>query len=148
MLIKFANAVIAATTNMLRLTQPRAIAVAPTSLLTVPYPISWAVVATATEAVCCHIMDTNAIREHKMSAESTILKTGREGKGFTSLSEPRSSVSSCQPGKVASRAVAITARTIAMILLYHRQFSSVRERMHYTVARKGHAFRRRPTSIH
>ena len=53
--------------------------------------------------------------EMKMRARE-IWETGREGKGLTSRSSPRSSSSSCQPGKVASRMKVMKARTIATIL--------------------------------
>jgi len=43
-------------------------------------------------------------------------ETGREGKGLTSRSEPRSSVSSCQPGNVARRMKQTKARMMATIL--------------------------------
>ena len=43
-------------------------------------------------------------------------ETGREGKGFTSRSEPRSSISSCQPGKVARRMKQTKAKIIATML--------------------------------
>ena len=50
-----------------------------------------------------------------MSARAT-WETGREGKGLTSRSEPRSSISSCQPGKVARRRKHTKARTMATML--------------------------------
>ena len=50
-----------------------------------------------------------------MRARATC-ETGRDGKGRTSASEPRSSTSSCQPGKVARRMKHMNARIMAMIL--------------------------------
>ena len=51
----------------------------------------------------------------KIRARATC-ETGREGKGLTSRSEPRSSVSSCQPGNVARRIKVMKARTMATML--------------------------------
>lgn len=96
--------------------QPNIIAVAPTPLFRLPLPRSCAIVLAATEAVCCHRTDTSTNTDAtKMSARAT-WDTGREGKGLTSRSEPRSSVSSCQPGKVARRTKQTNARIIATIL--------------------------------
>lgn len=95
--------------------QPRIIAVVPTPLLTLPLPRSWTIVDAATAAVCCHMMLTSTNTEAmKMVASATWL-TGREGKGFTSVSEPPSD-SVCQPGKVARRRKVRKARTMATIL--------------------------------
>lgn len=52
---------------------------------------------------------------------SAICETGREGNGLTSRSEPASSSSSCQPGKVARRRRHMNAKTIAT-MLFIRQF--------------------------
>ena len=52
----------------------------------------------------------------KMMARAT-WDTGREGKGLTSRSEPRSSNSSCQPGKVARMRKQMKARMMATILM-------------------------------
>ena len=96
--------------------QPNIIAVDPTPLLTLPFPRSWAIVLAATEAVCCHNTETSTkIEATKMRARATC-ETGRDGKGRTSASEPRSSTSSCQPGKVARRMKQINAKMMAMIL--------------------------------
>ena len=110
-------------------THPKAIAGAPTLLLMVPYPISCIVVATATEAVCCQTVDTKANRLAATVAARAICACVRAGKGFTSLisssssstpsySTPPSSVvrSSCQPGKVARIAMAMTAKAMTTIL--------------------------------
>ena len=45
-----------------------------------------------------------------------ICETGRDGKGLTSRSEPSSSTSECQPGKVARRSMQMKANTMATIL--------------------------------
>ena len=96
--------------------QPSTIAVVPTPLLTLPFPKSCAIVLAATEAVCCHSTETSTKTEAmKMSARAT-WDTEREGKGLTSRSEPRSSTSSCQPGKVRRRRKQTKARTMATIL--------------------------------
>lgn len=96
--------------------QPNIIAVVPTPDLTLPLPRSCAIVLAATDAVCCHSTETRTKTEAtKMRARAT-WDTGLEGKGLTSLSEPLSSVSSCQPGNVARRMKQINARTMATIL--------------------------------
>lgn len=96
--------------------QPNIMAVAPTPLFTLPLPRSCAIVLAATEAVCCHSTDTSTNTEATKMRASATWETGREGNGFTSRSEPRSSVSSCQPGKVARRTKQINARIMATIL--------------------------------
>lgn len=102
--------------NKAKPNHPKIMAVVPTPDLTLPLPRSWAIVLAATEAVCCHSTDTNTKTEAmKMRARATC-DTGLEGKGLTSLSEPRSSVSSCQPGKVPRMMKQTKARTMATIL--------------------------------
>lgn len=95
---------------------PSIIAVVPTPDLTLPFPKSCAIVLAATDAVCCHSTDTRTNTEAMKIRASATWETGREGKGLTSLSEPRSSVSSCQPGKVARRRKVIKASTMATML--------------------------------
>ena len=96
--------------------QPKIIAAVPTPDFTLPFPRSCAIVLAATDAVCCHNTDTRTkTLAMKMRASAT-WETGREGKGLTSRSEPWSSVSSCQPGKVARRRKQTKASTIATIL--------------------------------
>jgi Pyruvate/2-oxoacid:ferredoxin oxidoreductase delta subunit len=97
--------------------QPSVMAAVPTPLITLPLPRSCAIVLAATEAVCCHstLTSTN-IEATKMSARAT-WETGRDGKGLTSRSEPRSSVSSCQPGKLARRQKTTKAKMSATILV-------------------------------
>jgi hypothetical protein len=71
----------------------------------------------ATEAVCCHRTETSTKIDAMNIMAREIWETGREGKGFTSRSsEPSSSVSVCQPGKVARRMRQMNAKTIATIL--------------------------------
>lgn len=96
--------------------QPSIIAEVPTPLLTLPLPRSWAIVLAATDAVCCHSTDTRTKTEATKISARAIWETGREGKGFTSRSEPRSSTSSCQPGKVARSTKQKKARIMATIL--------------------------------
>lgn len=96
--------------------QPSTIALVPTPDLTAPLPKSSAIVLAATDAVCCHNTDTSTKMEAmKMMARATC-DTGREGKGFTSRSEPTLSSSSCQPGKVARRRKQTKAKMMAMML--------------------------------
>lgn len=90
----------------------------PTPDLTLPFPRSCAMVLAATEAVCCHSTDTRTKTEAINIRARATCETGREGKGLTSLSEPRSSVSSCQPGNVARRRKVTKARTMATMLRY------------------------------
>ena len=115
-------------------THPKPIVDAPTLLLMVPYPISCIVVATATEAVCCQTVDTKANTLAATVAARAICACVRAGKGFISkistsssstplystpsYSTPPSSVvrSSCQPGKVARIAMAMTAKAMTTIL--------------------------------
>ena len=98
---------------------PRIMAVVPTPLLTLPFPKSCAIVAAATDAVCCHNTETSTkIDATKMMARATC-ETGREGNGFLSSTEPRSSCSSCQPGKVANRSRQTKARMMATMLCVH-----------------------------
>ena len=95
---------------------PSTIAAVPTPLWTLPFPKSCAIVLAATEAVCCHNTLTRTNTDAtKMSASATC-ETGRDGNGLTSLSDPRSSISSCQPGNVARRMKHAKARMIATIL--------------------------------
>ena len=95
---------------------PRIMAVVPTPDLTLPFPRSCVIVLAPTEAVCCHNTDTSTKMEAmKMSARATC-DTALDGKGLTSLSSPRSSVSSCQPGKVANKMKHMKAKTMATIL--------------------------------
>ena len=95
---------------------PKIIAVVPTPDLTLPLPRSCATVDAATAAVCCHRTETRTKTEAmKMRARATC-ETGLEGKGLTSRSEPESSTSSCQPGKVARRRKQRKARTMATML--------------------------------
>lgn len=106
--------------NKAKPNHPKIMAVVPTPDLTLPLPRSWAIVLAATEAVCCHSTDTNTKTEAmKMRARAT-WDTGLEGKGLTSLSEPRSSVSSCHPGKVPRMMKQMKARTMATILQRNR----------------------------
>lgn len=95
--------------------QPRTIADEPTPLLTLPLPMSCAIVLAATDAVCCHRTETSTNTEAtKISANAT-WDTGREGKGLTSFSDPSESTS-CQPGNVARRMKQKNARITATIL--------------------------------
>ncbi len=96
--------------------QPSTIAVVPTPLFTLPLPRSWAIVLAATEAVCCHSTDTRTKTEATKIRARAICETAREGKGFTSLSEPLSSTSSCHPGNVARSKKQRKARIRATIL--------------------------------
>ena len=100
-----------------KLNHPSTIAAVPTPLFTLPLPRSWAMVLAATDAVCCHSTDTRTNTEEMKMQASAICETKRDGKGLTSLSEPWSSVSSCQPGKVARRMKQANAMTTAAILL-------------------------------
>lgn len=95
---------------------PNIIAEVPTPDLTLPFPKSCAIVLAATDAVCCHSTETRTKTEAMKIKASATCDTGREGKGLTSRSEPRSSVSSCQPGKVARRRKVTKARTMATML--------------------------------
>lgn len=102
--------------NKAKPNHPNIMAVVPTPDLTLPLPRSWAIVLAATDAVCCHSTETSTKTEATKMRARAICDTGLEGKGLTSLSEPRSSVSSCQPGKVARRMKQIKARMIATML--------------------------------
>lgn len=104
------------TTNRTNPNQPSTIADVPTPLLTLPLPMSWAIVLAATDAVCCQRTETSTNTEAMKMRASAVCETGREGNGFTSTSEPDSSRSSCHPGKVASRMKQKKARTIATML--------------------------------
>jgi hypothetical protein len=72
--------------------------------------------AAADVAMCCHNIDTNAKSEASRSIPSASCDTGREGNGLTSRSLPCSSSSSCQPGKVARRSMAMKAKGTAVNL--------------------------------
>jgi hypothetical protein len=104
------------TTNSTNPNQPSTMAEVPTPLFTLPLPMSWAIVLAATDAVCCHSTETSTKTEETKMRASAAWETGREGKGLTSTSEPDSSRSSCQPGKVARRMKQKKARTTATIL--------------------------------
>ena len=96
--------------------QPRTIADVPIPLLTLPFPKSCAITLAATDAVCCHRTLTSVKTAATKMMARAIWDTGLEGKGLTSRSEPRSSSSSCQPGKVARMRKHMNARIIATIL--------------------------------
>ena len=95
---------------------PNIIADVPTPLFTLPLPRSWAIVLAATEAVCCHSTETKTKTEATKIRARATWETGRDGKGLTSRSEPLSSVSSCQPGKVARRRKQTNAKMMATML--------------------------------
>jgi hypothetical protein len=97
--------------------QPSTIAAVPTPLCTDPLPKSSVTDAAATEAVCCHSTETRTKTEATKTSASATWQTGRDGKGFTSISDPVSSSSSaCQPGKVARRMKQMKARIMATML--------------------------------
>ena len=102
--------------NNAKLNHPNIIAVAPTPLLTLPLPRSCAMVAAATDAVCCHSTDTRTKMElMKMMAKATC-DTARGGNGCFDMTEPFESSSSCQPGRVASSRKQMKARMMATML--------------------------------
>lgn len=107
---------IVTTTRNPKPNQPSTIAEVPTPLLTLPLPMSCAIVLAATEAVCCHNTDTRTNTEDTKISARAACDTGREGNGFTSRSEPVASVSSCHPGNVASKMKQKKASMIATIL--------------------------------
>lgn len=97
--------------------QPRTIADDPIPLLTLPLPMSWAIVLAATDAVCCHNTETSTKTDETKMRASAAWDTGRDGNGFTSFSEPLASASSCHPGKVARRMKQKKARIMATMLV-------------------------------
>ena len=104
------------TTRRPKPNHPSTMAEVPTPLLTLPLPMSWAIVLAATDAVCCHSTETRTkTEETKMRARAT-WETALEGIGRTSFSEPVPSSISCQPGKVMRRIKQKKARMTAMIL--------------------------------
>jgi hypothetical protein len=96
--------------------QPRTMALVPTPDLTLPLAKSSAIVEAATDAVCCHRTETRTKMEAMKMMASATWETGRDGKGFTSRSDPSLSSSSCHPGKVARRRKQMKANIMAMIL--------------------------------
>lgn len=107
---------IVTTTKRTKPNQPSTMADVPTPDLTLPLPMSCAIVVAATDAVCCQRTDTSTKTDAtKMSAKAA-WDTGREGNGLTSPSEPVESISSCQPGNVAKRIKQRKARMTATIL--------------------------------
>ena len=96
--------------------QPKAIAVVPTPPATLPYAMAWAVVAEATDAVCCQRIETNINNMASVDVAKALRETAREGNGFTSRSDPLSSTSSCHPGNVSIRKRVTSARTMAAML--------------------------------
>lgn len=101
--------------------QPRSMADVPTPLFTLPFPRSCAIVLAATDAVCCQRTDTRMKTDAtKISARATC-DTGRDGNGFTSMSEPCWLSSSCQPGKVARRRKERNAKINATMLSAQNQ---------------------------
>lgn len=105
-------------TNKAKPNHPRIIAVVPTPLLTLPFPISFVIVLAATDAVCCHSTDTRTKTEAMNISANEACETGLDGNGLNSRSDPVASISSCQPGKVARRRKQTKARTSAMILFF------------------------------
>ena len=111
------NNPIVTNTNSPNENQPNTIALVPTPLFTLPLPKSWAICDAATDAVCCHSTLTSTKTDAMKMRARAICETGREGKGLTSTSDPvRASISSCQPGKVASRMKQTKAKMMATIL--------------------------------
>src|SRR3954454_1148724 len=84
----------------------------PTWLFTAPPMRVVVEVATATAAMCCQKTDMpeNIVETPKQA--STRCDTSLLGKGLTSLSEPVSLYSECQPGKVDKSKIAAVARMI------------------------------------
>src|SRR5438046_589905 len=108
---------IVTTINSANPNQPSIIAVVPTPDFTLPLPKSCAMVAAATEAVCCYNTETRTkIDATKMRARATC-ETGRDGNGFTERSETLSSISSSHPGKVERRIKQMKAEMIATMLV-------------------------------
>lgn len=97
--------------------QPRTMADVPTPLLTLPLPISCAIVLAATDAVCCHNTETRTKTDETNMRANAAWDTGRDGNGFTSFSDPALSTSSCQPGNVARSTQQKKARIMATMLL-------------------------------
>jgi hypothetical protein len=104
------------TTSRPKPNQPRTIAEAPTPVFTLPFPMSWAMVLAATEAVCCHRTETRTKTADTKTSARAACETGRDGIGLFSTIEPSASTSSCQPGKVPSRIKQKNWRMMAMIL--------------------------------
>lgn len=113
---------IVTTINSANPNHPNIIAAVPTPLFKLPFPKSCAIVLAATEAVCCHSTETSTNTLATKMRARAICETGREGKGLTSRSEPCSSISSCQPGKVARRRKQTKARMMATILLVRQYY--------------------------
>jgi hypothetical protein len=103
--------------SSVKLNQPITMALVPTPAKTLPLPRSCAIMAAATEAVCCHSTDTRTNMDAMKMMASAIWLTGLLGKGLMSRSEPSESSSSCQPGNVASSRKQMKAKMMAMILL-------------------------------
>jgi hypothetical protein len=110
------NSNIVTTTSNPNPNHPRIMDDAPTPLLTLPLPRSCAIVLAATDAVCCHSTETRMKTEAIKIRARAAWETGREGNGLTSCSDPEASVSSCQPGNVASRMKQMNARMTATML--------------------------------
>lgn len=71
----------------------------------------------ATAAVCCHMILTRTKTDAMKMVARAAWDTGREGKGFISVSEPEEEVSVCQPGKVARSRKVRKERTMATMLV-------------------------------
>lgn len=116
------NSATVTTTSNPNPNHPSTIADVPTPLFTLPLPMSFAIVLAATDAVCCHRTETRTKTAATKTRARATWETGRLGKGFTSCSEPVSSVSSCQPGNVARRMKQRKEKTTAMILFFMSSF--------------------------
>jgi hypothetical protein len=90
--------------KMLRNTpaHPNTIAVVPICPSTAPYDRLPLITDAVELAICCHRTDIKVRSEAMRARPRAILRSIFEGKGFTALSMPSSSSSSCHPGKLAS----------------------------------------------
>ena len=100
--------------------QPNTNENAPTLPSTVPYAVSSADVTRTTLAICCQKTKKTPDRKAKLDKAIADFRTLLAGKGFSSRSEPRSSSSSCQPGKVHREHATMTSSPLVAILSSYR----------------------------
>lgn len=95
---------------------PSAIAPAPTCPVATPYVKNLTMVVAEELDRCCQKPVKRVRTQETTRQPNAALETTREGNGFTSLSDPLLVLSSCHPGKVASRRIAAMAATIEINL--------------------------------
>jgi len=95
---------------------PHTMAPAPMPPLAAPYVNAAAIAEAAAPAMCCQKLASRATMADAVVQPRATLETGRDGNGLTSIALPSEFSSSCQPGKVARRSMAMMESAMEMKL--------------------------------